>query len=224
MKAFIIRLKGHELSEKVANDCISQAIKFGVSVESFDAIWGKDYLDHMQRTGLKLGDNKKTMTLGHYGNFFSHYYLWKRCLKLNEPLLILEHDGYLVRQLPEDIMENFVDILKLDCENPYADNYAQKIENNLLKPVEYIHSIEGIHKKKKLGWYTWGSYGYVIKPSGAKKLVRWVKANGFTSTDNQIADKVVTISICNPSLLRLHPLYEGKGLMKYSTTSEMGMP
>jgi GR25 family glycosyltransferase involved in LPS biosynthesis len=225
MEAFIITLKGHELSEKVSNDCISQAKKFNIQVKIFDAIWGSEYQEHMNLTGLKIGRVKKNkMNLGHYGNFFSHYYLWKKCLVLNEPIIVLEHDGYFIKKIPDDVLDNFVDILKLDCENPYSIEYAEKINEDFSQPTTYIHSIKGIHKRKKCGWYTWGSYGYIIKPSGAKKLIDWVTEHGFMSTDNQIADNILCVSICKPSIVRLHPLYEGEGIKEYSTTSEMGMP
>ena len=70
MKAYIITLKDHQLSETVSKDCQNQATKFGIDVEVFDAIWGDRYQKHMKKTGLKLGRIKKgKMTLGHYGNF-----------------------------------------------------------------------------------------------------------------------------------------------------------
>jgi glycosyl transferase family 25 len=225
MKTYIIVLEKHEFSEKIASECIMQANKFGLDVEIFDAIWGKNYKEHMNLTGLKLGRIKQNkMNLGHYGNFFSHYYLWKKCLVLNEPIIVLEHDGYFIKKIPDDVLDNFVDILKLDYENPYSSGYAEKINDGLSQSITYLHSIKGMHKRKKCGWYTWGSYGYIIKPSGAKKLIDWVTEYGFMSTDNQIADDVLSVSICKPSILRLHPLYEGTGIFECSTTSEMGMP
>jgi GR25 family glycosyltransferase involved in LPS biosynthesis len=124
MKSYIITLKGHELSERVSKECVTQAAKFNIDVTVFDAIWGKDYLEHLASTGLKLGRVKKSrMDLGHYGNFFSHYYLWQKCLELNEPLIILEHDGFFIRKMPNDILDKFTDLLKLDCENPFKSNY-----------------------------------------------------------------------------------------------------
>jgi GR25 family glycosyltransferase involved in LPS biosynthesis len=226
MKSYIITLKGHELSERVSKECVTQAAKFNIDVTVFDAIWGKDYLEHLASTGLKLGRVKKSrMDLGHYGNFFSHYYIWQKCLELNEPLIILEHDGFFIRELPNDILDKFTDLLKLDCESPFDGEYSEKISKGLNSQIEYINSIEGIHKRKKTGWYTCGSYGYIIKPVGAEKLISWVTEHGFTSTDNQLGDSVLDISMCSPSIVRLHPLYEGKAaILKFSTTSEMGMP
>jgi GR25 family glycosyltransferase involved in LPS biosynthesis len=225
MKAYIITLKDHQLSETVSKDCQIQATKFGIDVEVFDAIWGDHYQKHMEETGLKLGRVKKgKMTLGHYGNFFSHYYLWLKCIDLQTPIIILEHDGYFIRPIPPDILDNFTDILKLDFENPYTHDYSEKINTRINDPVYVLDSVKNIHKRKKAGWYTWGSYGYICKPLGAKKLVEYVKKNGFMSTDNQIADDVVDLSICSTSIVRLHPMYDKSNLRKFSTTTEMGMP
>ncbi len=225
MKAFIITLKGHKLSEKLASECKEQASKFKINVETFDAIYGFDTRRHIEATGLVLGRTKRQkMNPGHIGNFFSHYYLWQKCLENDEPLLILEHDGYLIRSIPNDVCDNFTHVLKLDCENPYAADYDIKIRESMNRSVEYQHSITGLHKRKKLGWYTWGSYGYIIKPAGAQKLIFHVTANGYISTDNLIADGVLPVSICNPSLVRLHPLFENReNIQAYTTTSLEGM-
>ena len=225
MKAYIITLKDHQLSETVSKDCQTQATKFGINVEVFDAIWGIHYQKHMTESGLKLGRVKKgKMNLGHYGNFFSHYHLWLKCIDLQTPIIILEHDGYFIRPIPEDILNNFTDILKLDFENPYTHDYSEKISARINDPIYVLDSVKNIHKRKKAGWYTWGSYAYICKPLGAKKLVEYVKKNGFMSTDNQIADGVVDLSICSTSIVRLHPMYDIDNLKKFSTTTEMGMP
>lgn len=217
MKSFIITLKNHKLSEKLSDDCVNQAKKFGIRPEIFDAIEGKDWQTHIQNTGLSVGKVKKKMSAGHFGNFFSHYYLWNKCKNLNEPLIILEHDGYFIRELPNNILFNFEDILKLDSENPYDPGYSINIKKSINQEVAYHHSIKGILREKSFGWYTWGSYGYIIKPSGAEKLISWVKINGFTSTDNLIADKVLNVSICKPSILRLHPMFNNDTIKAFST-------
>lgn len=225
MKSFIITLKNHKLSERLANECIVQASKFGIDVETYDAIYGFDARIHIDNTGLRLGRTKRhKMKIGHVGNFFSHYYLWQRCLEMDQPLLILEHDGYIIRHIPDDICDHFTHILKLDCENPYSLDYDQKIKDSMNKPIGYTHSVVGLHKRKKLGWYTWGSYGYIIKPSGAQKLIFHVHTHGYISTDNLIADGVLPVSICNPPLLRLHPLFQSReNIQEFSTTMLEGM-
>lgn len=225
MQCEIITLFGHELSEKLARDCIDQANKFNLPVKKFKAIWGKDYEAHLVKLDIKLGRAKVgKMTLAHYGNFLSHYYLWLKCLETNEPFLILEHDGFFIRELPANILDIFPDVLKLDRFNPYERDYSELIEKSLLEPF----SVKPMPKfmKKKCGYYTWGSYAYIIKPVGAKKLIENVKANGFLPTDNQIASGVVDIYVCNTPVARLHPIFAERkeNINLLSTSREMGLP
>lgn len=225
MRCEIITLFGHKLSEKLARDCIDQAEKFNIKPKKFKAIWGKDYKQHLAHLGLFLGRAKVgKMSLAHYGNFLSHYYLWLKCIEINEPLIILEHDGYMIRPMPDNILDIFPDVLKLDRFNPYERDYNELIEKSLNEPFT-VKPIEKI-KKKKCGYYTWGSYAYIIKPIGAYKLVEYIKSNGFLPTDNQIASGVVDIYTCTTPVARLHPLFaENKdNITILSTSREMGMP
>jgi hypothetical protein len=47
MKSYIITMLGHELSEQLSAQCREQAARVGVNVEIFQAIWGKDYEQHL---------------------------------------------------------------------------------------------------------------------------------------------------------------------------------
>lgn len=205
MKAFIITMIGHELSEKLSLECRTQASKFDVQVEIFPAIWGEEIQKQLDKLELKLGRVKPgKMTPGHYGNFLSHYNLWLKCIDINEAILVLEHDGYLQRSIPSNLCEKFTDICKLDNLNPYAVDYDTDVIKNLDKDI-IVKPIEQI-KRKKAGFYSWGVYGYIIKPEGAKKLITYISENGFIATDNQVATDVLDVMTCSPSIVRLHPI------------------
>ena len=181
MKSFIITMLGHEMSEQLSAECREQAAKVGINVEIFEAIWGRDYEQHLEKLKIKLGKQKLSkMTLGHYGNFLSHFYLWMACVKDNEPYLVLEHDGWLMRKIPQDIFDQFDDICKLDCVSPYMKTnggYDAVIEKDLAAPVT-VHPIvdipeltgysDALKSKKHAGVYSTGVYAYIIKPQGAK--------------------------------------------------------
>ena len=114
MRTKIIILKNNELSEQVAKDCIEQAKKFGITVEVFDAINGFDAAGHLELLNIKpLGKFKKGR-VGIVGCFLSHYYLWLDCIKDNVPYLVLEHDGYFVKPLPNNILDLFDDVIKFE--------------------------------------------------------------------------------------------------------------
>jgi glycosyl transferase family 25 len=105
MKAFIITLKSNQHSYNIARECINQAKKFGIEVDFFDAINGKDFEEHYEKTGIPRPKKKfKKGRLGVLGCFFSHYYLWKKCIEENVPFIILEHDGFFIKKLPENVL------------------------------------------------------------------------------------------------------------------------
>jgi len=221
MKAFIIRLKDHRLSEKLSDDCIKQAKKFNIKVEKFDAIFGKDYKSHLKQLNIKIHSlvPEQKMSDGHYGNFLSHYYLWLKCIEENLPFLILEHDGYFVRYLPDNILSQFTDVLKLDLFHPYQSEYNQKVNENINQTITFSEIIKGQpNKRKPAGFYSAGAYAYIIKPDACKKLITWININGFLPTDNQLGLDVVNVKQPNVTLVRHHHFFSiDDNILKYST-------
>lgn len=214
MKSFIITLNGNEISENHANDCISQAKMFGIDVEKFDAINGLNYETHLKRLNIKPRYKFKKGRAGVFGCFLSHYYLWKTCALENKPFLILEHDGYFVRPVPKDILENFSDVLKLDNNDPYSKNYNKIIKNETnissIEIKKYHNSQAKFLQKNQTGNYMRGAYGYIIKPHAAQRIIDWISQNGFVPADQQIGDEIVDIQVSIPTIVRLHPAYHNK--------------
>jgi glycosyl transferase family 25 len=128
MKTYIIRLKDNVISEKYAAECVNQAATFGIEINYFDAINGLEYPSHLEKLKIFPKYKFKKGRAGVFGCFLSHYYLWKKCVEDNVPYLILEHDGYFVEPLPDDILDRFADVLKLE----ESFNFG-KIKNYLIK-------------------------------------------------------------------------------------------
>jgi len=219
MKAKIITLKNNELSERVAKDCIEQAEKFGISVEIFNAINGLDYEQHLEKLNVRPLKKFKKGKPGVYGCFLSHYYLWKECAESNEPYLVLEHDGFLIKPLPDNILDQFEDVLKLESENPYSPEYENRLE--LIKDHDLTYNIVEPYRDMNngAGWYSVGAYAYIIKPHAAKKLITWIDENGFLPADQQLGSYAVTLHECKPSLARLHHFYIKDGNIKAMSTT-----
>jgi glycosyl transferase family 25 len=219
MKAKIITLKNNELSERVAKDCIEQAAKFGISVEIFDAINGLDYEQHLEKLNVRPLKKFKKGKPGVYGCFLSHYYLWKECAESNEPYLVLEHDGFLIKPLPDNILDQFEDVLKLESENPYSPEYENRLE--LIKDHDLTYNIVEPYRDMNngAGWYSVGAYAYIIKPHAAKKLITWIDENGFLPADQQLGSYAVILHECKPSLARLHHFYIKDGNIKAMSTT-----
>ena len=129
------------------------------------------------------------------------------------PYLILEHDGYFVEPLPDDILDRFADVLKLDELDPFSKEYNLALENEKNKPLaykKYYNSTAKFLEKNQTGNYMRGAYGYIIKPHAAGKIVEWIYINGFVPADNQIGDALVDIQVVTPTIVRLHPEYHNK--------------
>lgn len=211
MKSFIITLKNNEISEKHSCECIEQAKKFAIKLERFDAINGNDYPEHLKLLNINPRYKFKKGKAGVYGCFLSHYYLWKQCAdENNDPFLILEHDGYFINRLPDNILDSFTDVLKLDGHDPYSKNYNNILEEEKNKPIKvekYYNYQTKFLEKNQTGNYMRGAYSYIIKPHAAKKLVDWIQTNGFVPADQQIGDAIVDIQVSIPTIARLHPAY-----------------
>lgn len=225
MKAYIIRLKENKHSCNMAKDCFDQAILHGLSPVYFDAIDGNDVKFHYEKTGILPKRKMKKGRIGVLGCFFSHYYLWVKCIETNTPFVILEHDGYMMKSLPFDILDTFEDVLKLDRCDPYSNSYNKVLEeeSTLQLSIEKYTNLQNKNPDKiGTGNYFKGAYAYIVKPSGAKKLINHIKKNGHVPADQQIGDWVVDTRTTIPSLARLHPFYAiGNNIRSESLTRNL---
>jgi len=221
MKNFIIRLKDNPISEKHADECVAQAKIFGIDIEYFDAINGLEYPSHLEKLKIFPKYKFKKGRAGVFGCFLSHYYLWKKCMEDDVPYLILEHDGYFVGPLPDDVLDRFNDVLKLDGLDPFSKEYELALENEkntTLTYKKYHNPTAKFLEKNQTGNYLRGAYGYIIKPHAAKIIVEWIAVNGFVPADNQIGDALVDIQVVSPTIVRLHPAYNNR-IRELSLTS-----
>lgn len=205
MKCKIIILKGNKLSESIGSECIEQAAKYNLKFEKFDAVDGR-YADEYLKIYKKAGK----MRPGVIGCALSHIMLWKSCVLDNEPYFILEHDGYVIEHIPEDILDKFENILKLDFSNPYSENYEKQIYFKKDLDLEILDLPEDRKMIGLAGQYSRGTYGYIIKPHAAKLLLDWIDIHGFFKSDHQMGNNICKVSIGNKTIVRLHPFYLNK--------------
>lgn len=224
-KCFIIRLEENIHSCQMAQDCYNQAVEFNLQPKFFKAINGNDAQAHYEKTGLFPKRKMKKGRIGVLGCFFSHYYLWLECTQTNVPFVILEHDGYMLKPLPSDILNTFEDVLKLDRCDPFSSSYNDTLdeEKDILITVEKYINLENKNPAKiGTGNYFKGAYAYIIKPSGAKKLIDHITEHGHVPADQQIGDWVVDTRTTVPSLARLHPYYAiGSNIKQSSLTRNL---
>ena len=210
IKSFIIRLEENKHSCQMAQECYDQAVKFNLQPDFFKAINGHDADYHYERTNIVKGGKFKKNRPGVAGCFFSHFYLWEKCVELNEPIIILEHDGYFTRRLPNDILDQFTDVLKLDRLDPYSSKYETMIDeekHNKVTVEDYKNPSPKNLSKYNISNYFKGAYSYILKPAGARKLVYSARTYGHRPADQQINNTVLNLKTTIPTVARLHPFY-----------------
>jgi GR25 family glycosyltransferase involved in LPS biosynthesis len=198
MKSFIIHLSKIESSLKTAISVKDQLNKFEMEAELFEGSYGnevKELFKSQNRVchpwtfkgpNRLLGDDEKNSLSapGVMGCFYSHYRLWKKCVELNESIMIFEDDVTFSRPfIPVEWDE--VLILVFGSVGKSARYY------------EYLTNPSG--EPKAMDYFQAsmpGTPGYAIKPEGAKKLVNMYK-NTFLPSDNAINTHVIKIQIHN---------------------------
>lgn len=189
MKAFVITLKNNSYSNEVADRCIKSAAKFNLVVEKFYGVdreqakqfmndeglewsWANNDTEIMmcEKTGLRMHPYGSTDVRAKIGCSMSHYALWKKCVELNEPILILEHDSVFLRALPE---------MKFNGICMINDPMGATRKGGLWSKQMKARGTTGVHPKT---WITEenerhipdglaGNSAYLIKPWAAQELI-----------------------------------------------------
>jgi GR25 family glycosyltransferase involved in LPS biosynthesis len=163
-------------SQHMAEIALNTGKQHGWNVELYEGINGSTVSaeDMLTKWGLKINtSNRKCQRqmdtkAGVRGCFLSHWLLWHRCCELDQTIGIFEHDIEFLK--PYVATDQFLDILKL---------------------------VEGFDEKRPMPagvWYE-GARGYLITPTGAKKLINWVTVNGCLPADTAIGKDVVDIKL-----------------------------
>jgi GR25 family glycosyltransferase involved in LPS biosynthesis len=220
MKSFVIFQNQIEMSVKFAQEAVSAAAKHGIDLRGWVGSDGLKDQHKFEQYGIKNFLQDKIEKLpGVKGCFLSHYELWKKCLDQGETFLICEHDGIFIRNLPDDIENNFTDVLNLDPYDQFVEGYDEKVKKSLNIPIKY-HEVEP-SDYDMAGGYLKGAYGYLIKPQGAEKLIKFAQEQGALPTDKHIGTAVVDIKVTNVPIVRLHEFFDMKNLRKFSLTKNL---
>jgi GR25 family glycosyltransferase involved in LPS biosynthesis len=196
MKKFIITLTKSKFSTDLANQRIAQAKEVGIGdIEIFPAtdkydVWQRWYDEGLFIKNFAMGGGYLSSELA---TFFSHYDLWKKCLELNENILILEHDVFF-KYNPNLEQFNFFggDVINLGYpawgtnNNKPNENYWKYLPTGLrLRP-------EAKEEHSDQQWL-FGAYSYILTPNGAKKLRYDAHRNGIIPADRFISQTKVDI-------------------------------
>ena len=156
MKQFVITIIENERSVQVANRCIASGKKFGYDIKKHKAYTPNNCNVLEELAKFKYNPKgfyeKYSRPDNCIGGFLSHHSLWKKCIKLNEPIVIYEHDAVLVGEIPS--LHTF-DILNIGKPSYGKFNTPSFIGYGSLISKPYFP----------------GAHAYRITPAGAKLLV-----------------------------------------------------
>jgi GR25 family glycosyltransferase involved in LPS biosynthesis len=138
---YMIKMTGNPISEMYSRICIESWEQHNYEINIFEAVTPKDLYLKKELKFKTLGNRKFTQT--EIAVWYSHYELWKKCLKLKKPIIIIEHDSKLIKQLPE-----------------FDD-----------KPFMFLSFIKRPWEKNRNFKYLAPGSGYYITPESAKLLV-----------------------------------------------------
>ena len=210
MRSFIISLSKIDSSITHAKKMFMALRSYGFNVSLFEGTYGNEAekifqkerrslhpIDHLDNT-TKI--TRKTMSPGVKGCFYSHYRLWKMCVKMQEPIYIFEDDVIFVRKYyPID----FDDVLILVSGSWLLDVDVTEEPNIKPQPLEFIGACLPC------------SPGYAIKPHAAKKLLDEYK-NTYLPSDVAVKSSLVNIKIHSHLMGRAMTENDGKESLTYT--------
>lgn len=205
MKMFCIWTEGVSISAKGLKNCVKSAEQFGYEVSPFKSIHWKDLDSIHSEIGLKRklkpwknrATTKTHCPAYRLANGTTHYLLYQKCLHLNEPICILEHDAIFVKEIPE------YDI-NLDC---YVIQISSNRIGRSLGQGETVgkHSrffirdhpeTPGIHLHPFNRLI--GTSGYIISPKAASRMIHLIEKEGVANADRIFERHVGPLFLFHP--------------------------
>lgn len=209
LSSYIITIAGHEESEKASRACIASSKKVGnkFEIKTFDAIIGSMAHTVMNGNGLKWKypwqgketDLKTGLIKSAYQTeikenriacALSHWLLWYKCSKLNEPILILEHDALFVNKLDyESILKSNYDIVGINSPAA-ATRRAHQFHDIIQSRPSWIQPVPDVDEFNVPQGLA-GNSAYIIKPAGANNLLKAVKDHGLWPNDALMCKQII---------------------------------
>jgi GR25 family glycosyltransferase involved in LPS biosynthesis len=170
VESYIITLKGNATSERLSSRCQQSCEKIDQAYNVWDAFDGTSgkivYPDHAKDQDhyrfLKQMNDKLTVT--EVATILSHYSLWAHCVKIDIPIVILEHDAIMVNKYAWHDGWNQIN---------YLGNYSQ-LETGW--PSFPPHSAATKNYK-----FICRAHAYAVDPAVARQLVSHVIKFGIAA-------------------------------------------
>ena len=156
MRAFVITLQQNPNSVEAAERCIESGKKYGQHVEMWKANSPNNIDIHEWFRERSIPNRYFHEEYSRLENcmaaFSSHYSLWEHCLKIMQPILVLEHDAVFVDKLPIVTQGHIVNFGKPSYGEHQIPNFVGE-SRMFSKP------------------YLPGAHAYKITPTAAEELI-----------------------------------------------------
>lgn len=177
-RCFIIVIRDNEASEYYYNYVESSWTDSEFVLERFDAITPND-LQYLNELNFRALNNQKYKKINYRKPFsetekavwYSHYSLWKKCVELNEPIIIIEHDVLLI----DSDLNVYENQKFITYDNSFGCYYITPLLAKLLVKVATTEPI------------IYGPYGFVAYISSRHKIPI------VTSEDPRFDKKVIQV-------------------------------
>ena len=210
MKAYSIVLESDKFSElgykKLLNS--SKIVKNSFKIERFNAVTPKeapmvlsgnglewnypwegsdlDIVSGLQKTAYPTKVPNKRIACA-----MSHWLLWHKCIKEDSPLLILEHDAIFIEKLNYDlILKSNYEIVGIN-DPRMATRRAQDFYDKVINGESWIQPIPTIDEVTVPQGLA-GNSAYIIKQSGAKKLLDAARKYGMWPNDALMCKQLIS--------------------------------
>lgn len=227
MKTYIIYMSGDDFSVKMTEETIEPLEHFNIEYELFDGVVGKKGLDVLKSFDVKPSSvvPQSEWTDGTIGCLASHYLLWQKCANQEEPFMILEQDGLLVRD-PRGILPLIDSVCHLDAFLPFENQekgydhfewYNERIEEYEPGVKKYPSNV--FYPDNNLtGSVFRGAYGYIMTPKGAKQILNFIKRFGAFPADRCLCERAANIQRANSTYVRLNPFFHSLNVQREFTS------
>lgn len=167
MPSFVIYTPGDPISVKLAARCIESAKEFNLSIEGaegFPKLEARKYaVEHGLQFGFDYLEYQRIRPLrdSQIAIFIAHRNLWSKCVALNVPITIFEHDAYLVAPIQDIPYRHVMNYQRQLWDDP------DWIWHSKLQPLVDRANKPGTAKYICLP----GAAAYSITPTAAQKLL-----------------------------------------------------
>ena len=221
MKAYVIYLSGNEFSVQMTAETVESLKKFQIEYELFDGVVGRQGVQVLGTHGVNPSAHvpMQHWTDGTIGCLASHYLVWHKCAQQDEPFLILEQDGVLIRD-PREILPLVTHACHLDAYLPFEsgnDAHFEVYNENLTRyePGVKKHPTNNFYIGNDITGSTFrGSYGYILTPRGAQDVLNFVSKYGAFPSDKCLCERATPIQRANSSYVRLNKFFSTLKLQK----------